>query len=117
MSITFSVHGRPVDYDSDSGWLNLSNTNARDLLTWLGYADVDLWSGDLLLARHLATQCRERLALKHGNVDRERPPSETTGAQGCRWVESGRPEGYLMDQAERLLVLADQAGDGFIEFG
>lgn len=124
MSITIQVEGsRYCDADGnpdDSVGMNLANANARDLLDWIGYGDVDLWTGSgLLLARDVAVQCRQSLRLCAGNVDRARP-SASSGGPGtgrCRIVVAGRREGYLMDRVEQLLVLAEKAGDGFLTYG
>jgi len=125
MSITFSIQGRETDFDARFGepggwWMNLANDNARSLLNWIGYGDVDLWSGaNTLYAPHVAAQCKERLRLTPGNVDRARQGHESggPGTGQCRFIEFERPEGYLMDRVEQLLRLAEEAGAGFIVLG
>lgn len=123
MSITFAIEARDYDHEAPfatpSGWwLNVANAHARELLDWLGFAEVHLWESDgLLFAPHVAEACTTRLRLVRGNVDPARETSEHEGHGGCRVIVCPRPEGYLMDRAEQLLQLATEAGNGFLTFG
>ncbi|WNZ66213.1 hypothetical protein QEG98_42095 (plasmid) [Myxococcus sp. MxC21-1] len=110
MSVSFFVSG-------DADELNVSNSNARDLLSWLGYHQAA--AGDLygeLPARDLAARCRRRLWPEVRNLDPaiapvvERLPGEPL------FFQCGRPEGYLRDRTEQLLALAERAGDGVVHY-
>jgi hypothetical protein len=114
MSVTFHIKGQRPDYERGGNYLNLANTNARDLLRWLGFDATDLW-GDLP-APLVARRCRERLRLIAGNIDPAKAPRESGGNDGARCVYFGRAEGYLHDRCEELLALAEAAGDGEIVF-
>jgi hypothetical protein len=114
MSVTFHVQHEHPDLDGDN-YLNLADANARDLLRWLGYDPGDLCGH--LPAPALARRCQERLRLIVGNIDPARPPTERRAANGCRVFYSGRPEGYLHDRCEQLLLLAEAAGEQEIIYG
>jgi hypothetical protein len=115
MSVTFSVRGEPVDFESGAGFINLANANARDLLGWLGYEPHPLWGE--LAARELAARCRRRLWDVARNQDPARPGFTGRGVLGCRCIVGGRDGGYLRERTVRLLAMADRAGeDGAIVF-
>lgn len=100
--------------DLDKPGLNLSNVNACDLLRWLDY-EPD-YAGELS-ARDLAARCRRRLWPEARNVDAAVPQTESRGARGARFIECGREAGYLRDRTERLLAVAQAAGDGLVYYG
>lgn len=91
--------------DTETDAVNLSNTNARDLLDRLGFrdhdGDIDLCGsaepdallGRILIARALAS-------------DVGIPPATYTGARGAQLLDGGRPEGYFDDKLSRLEALA-----------
>ncbi|MCY1023968.1 hypothetical protein [Pyxidicoccus sp. MSG2] len=95
----------------------LSNTNARELLTWLGYTPQEI--GDLygvLPARELAARCRRRLWPEARNVDPALVAREEHDDGHPRLVFCGRPAGYLRDRTAQLLSLAERAGEGVVSF-
>ncbi|MDP9151975.1 MAG: hypothetical protein M3O36_18790 [Myxococcota bacterium] len=115
MSVTFHINGRRPDYDDADTFLNLANTNARDLLHWLGFDAADLCGQ--IPAPKLARRCRERLRLIAGNIDPAKPFNGGQGQSGARFIYFGRREGYLHDRCEELLRLAESAGHGEILYG
>ncbi|GAC1458657.1 MAG: hypothetical protein PVSMB8_14770 [Vulcanimicrobiaceae bacterium] len=117
MSITFSVKGERADVENFDAYLNLNNRNARDLLSWLGYEHLDLWTGpNELCALELGAACKRRLALVPKNIDHalEGREHRARDGEGPRVIECGRAEGYLHDRCADLLALCLRARDGFI---
>jgi hypothetical protein len=125
MSVTFAIEGRPP-YDEEGAptyppelFLNLSNVNAGDFLRWLG---SDLYSIELCgsrPARELAALCRRRLwPERHGQGDGGMPEVVECNACGeVRFIDFGRPAGRLAEYAERLLRLAEAAGEAEVTWG
>lgn len=113
MSVTFYVYGQ----DNEDLELNVSNSNARDLFSWLGYDEEA--QGELhgeLNARELAARCRRRLWPEARNHDAAVPSYVETGTGGATLISCGRPAGYLEDRTRQLLKLAEAVGDGPITF-
>lgn len=96
--------------------VNLSNTNAIELLCWLGI-DPD-YCGEVS-ARDLAARCRRRLWDEARNHDPALSPAERAERLGLdpsnnRVITPGREAGYLRTRTERLLKLAEKAADHLI---
>lgn len=91
----------------DSGYhvtgLNLSNTNAADLLEWIGL-DIGLWDGVKVRASTIAPLCRRRL----WDVKRNYDP-ELLGEQLGRVTFCGRRPGYLREKTQELLKVCELA--------
>jgi hypothetical protein len=94
-------------------FVNPSNENARDLLKWLGLPHDKLYGE--VKARELAALVRRRLwpERRHSD-DPGRPASIHHSESGPVVIMFGREPGRLAQYAERLLALADHAGDGTI---
>jgi len=109
MSVTFSIRGE----DSERQ-LNLSNSNAANLLEWLGYPTLaeDLYGS--IPARELRTRCEKALLRPlDGPVAQEK----SIGAGGAVFIRCERWPGYLHERTDDLLKLARAAGDlGYITF-
>jgi len=96
--------------------INMANSNAMDLFTWLGLPMEYIGS---IPARELAPKLRRRLWDVERNHD-EAIPGEESGGPGtgqCRMIYAGRRPGYLRSQCERLLATCERAGDRFIIWG
>lgn len=108
VSVTFRIVGDP----SDDNYVNISNTNARDVLVALKVPNAD--TGDL--CGELPAAVLARLCMRFVNgaePDLERMPSEPLrDASRSRYVECGRRPGYLHDVAGRLWRLATSAEPG-----
>lgn len=137
MSITFfpaTAQGRPLlrctcDLEGPEELLmscprckievNLCNANALDVLRWLGLTSDAI--GDVS-ARELAARCQRRLWNEARNHDPalaadERLAALGGAAGGAQVVMQDRRPGYLRHQTERLLALAEAAGDGLVCWG
>jgi hypothetical protein len=108
MSVTFHIEGCRPDYDDESTYLNLGNTNAGDLLDWLTLPRV-LWGE--IAAQELAARCRRRL----WDVARNHDPALAELVDG-RFITCGRRAGYLRERTAELLSLAEKAGDARIRW-
>jgi hypothetical protein len=115
VSVTFSIRGAGYDVDDEKTFVNVSNTNARDLLIRLGLGDEP---GDNELrgnrrAKDLARRCRDELTAEKKNQD--------TGIEGFsdgRFHFGGRSPGLLNRRIQELLDLCERAGDlGVIYWG
>lgn len=100
MSIDFYIATPNYVYVTD---LNMANTNAADLLHWIGL-DADLWSGRKVRASTLAPLCRRRL----WDVKRNHDP-ELTGEEAPGVISCGRRAGYLRERTEELLKVCETA--------
>lgn len=89
--------------------INLANRNAWDLLSWLG---IEPDYCGVIQARDLAARCRRRL----WNEPRNHDEGIETIVSG-RFIDCGREPGYLRRQTERLLFVAEKAGDHFVSWG
>jgi hypothetical protein len=109
MSITFyaKVPGVAVDYDEDDASLNMSNSNALDLLGWLGFIEAD-YCGDVM-ASDLAALCRRRLWPEARNVDPALPAVVDKKPGRATFVVCGRDAGYLQARTTQLLTLCEKA--------
>lgn len=100
-------------------YVNLSNSNAVDLLEWLS---VKNGGGDdifgVIAAKELAVKCRRRLWDEPRNHDPRISPEEECRRMGVvssdRAIFSGRESGYLRSRTKQLLTLAELAGEQFI---
>jgi hypothetical protein len=89
--------------------LNMSNTNAADLLRWIGLDD-DLWSSRRYRASSIAPLCRRRLWDIPRNHDPELPGFEEPATPGSRKVVyCGRQAGYLRERTDHLLKVCEHA--------
>jgi hypothetical protein len=127
MSVTFAAAARTFNAEfnadvimaipaADDLSVNMSNTNAARVCETLGIDLDDLgWCGSLPAADFLG---RVLVALAVCPVDAGIPAHELSGTSP-RWIECGRPEGYLQDRLGQLRELADWAvaHDAEIDFG
>jgi len=110
-----SCEDYPCD-ECNAHMLNCANSNARELLAWLGLPATDELLGEVE-ASELAARCRRRL----WNEDRNHDPGiegyeDSTPGQ-CRSIQCGRRADYLRDRTAALLVVAETAGAGFVTWG
>ncbi len=97
--------------------INLANGNALDLMRWL---DVEADYCGTVDARELAAKCRRRL----WNESRNHDPAmtgeqfaERLGVeQSPRLIICDRRPDYLREQTERMLALAEKAGENSISW-
>lgn len=120
MSVTFYDPKNPVQYDEDYSItggcpeLNVSNSNARDILLVLGLCDD---CGDLygeISAKDLSVLVRRtliRLNNTSNTTNNSIVPSMERGLQGATIYHCGRDEGYVSARLERLLELAASVSD------
>jgi len=119
MSVSFDIAGYEWDTDEDGCscpprhmYVNLSNLNARDFLNWLGLGE-SLWGE--MKARDLSAVLRRRLWPERRRVgDTGMVAMVAVGRRGAVLADCGRAPGRLAEHAERLLALAECAGDGVI---
>jgi hypothetical protein len=120
MSVTFDILDQqwPID---EAGcrlpparmYVNLANANARDFLDWIGIDSERLYGE--MPARQLAPLLRRRLwPANRERGDEGRPGRIERILGGTTLIDCGRPVGRLAEYAERLLALAEYAGDGVI---
>jgi len=97
--------------------VNLSNSNAYDLLRWL---ELTPDACGEVCARELAARCRRRLWDEVRNHDPAVSASDQRkqlgggGRSGARLFTFGRDAGYLRDRTTQLLEIAEAAGDGWV---
>lgn len=94
--------------------INLANGNARDLLAWLGIDMLDGYGS--MPAREVAALCRRRLWNETRNHDPEVPGFDSQKPDQARVIYQGRRPGYLREQTERLLKIAEAAGDNLVSW-
>lgn len=109
MSITFSPTHRDDDgaiwHDESDLDVNVSNSNGHALLTALGIEPECYGSID---AADLQARCLLALALDEGEALVLDPTAyEGTGANGCRWIDVPRRDGYMNERFGQLLRLAE----------
>lgn len=112
MSVTFFNPKNPAEFDDDDDLvgggieINVSNSNARELLTFVGIPgddDDDDLCGQIL-AKDLEVLCRRKLmVLSVKGADPAFPPSQMGNIIFC-----GRSEGYLETRVHELLRLAQE---------
>jgi hypothetical protein len=115
MSVTFENTAVELDYEDPSTYVNLSNSNARELIDWLKLSmdtSEDLWGR--MPAREVAARCKRRLWPEKRNCDPARATRDTKRPGKCRITEMGRPEGYLRMRTADLLQLATRNLDADI---
>lgn len=108
MSVTFTIAGRGPD--PAKGEANFSNTNARAVLTALGY-DAEELAGeargaDLVIACDRAVEA----LLADAKADRGRFGVVSRGAQGCTVIDCGEAPGALLRRIHAVRALAVMAG-------
>ena len=112
MSVTFHLADGEryfIPEPADELWVNLNNSNARDLLAWLDLDHLGLWDAPRVQLSDLAARCRRRLWSEPRNHD-PAIAAEDTGGPGtgqARSIYAGRRPGYLRDLTKRLLQLAE----------
>lgn len=88
----------------DETSINMSNTNARDVLKVLGLEDEYL-SGTCD-AEDLLGRCLVAIAVA---PDAELVPYEQTGANGAKLIDMGRPKGYIEGKLIAISELCREA--------
>jgi hypothetical protein len=86
--------------------VNMSNANAREVLSYLDLDSDDLCGS--ITPDDLAGRCLIALALA---PDVELVPTEERGALGATIIDGGRAKGYIPSKLEALLALCDSARD------
>jgi len=101
MSVTFYTEDTISDYDNNP---NLSNANAARVLELLGLRGD---TQDELVGSDSAESFEGRVLLAQAltPADEGIPAHEIAGP-GARWIECGRPVGYLQQRFEQLLDFA-----------
>ncbi len=106
MSITFWNTSNPAVYDEEYNQtgggqeINLSNSNAMELMYWIGFPVVDY--GGEILAKDLEVLCRRRLMVVSAKgVDPEIPQ-----VVDANILFVGREPGYLTGRTHQLLEIA-----------
>jgi len=94
--------------------INLANANAADLFAWLG---IPFDYNGVIDAEELAVKCRRRLWNEDRNHDPEIPGYEDKTPGRCSVIYTGRRPDYLRENTERMLKLAEYAGDNAISWG
>lgn len=119
MSVTFWNPENPAEYNDDyehvGGGMeyNLSNTNARELLDFLGVETEDDLCGSIL-AKDLEVVCRRKLMVMSAKgEDPEIPETALRTVPGSResratFIMCRREAGYLVNRTMDLLALAQQ---------
>lgn len=124
MSVTFSAEGLLSGVDADGDWepnpldVNMSNVNAVRVAEALGFRLDPDHDGDLFGAMDpVKFQGHVLMALALAPADEGMPahelapgdPGRPAWSGQCRWIEAGRPQGYLQDRLTELHALADWA--------
>lgn len=120
MSVVFDIRGHVWPPDAEgyclppaSMYLQISNSNARDFLQWLALDDSNLYGE--IPTRELAALLHRRLWPSNRHRGDHGQPQRTHRIAGrATLIECGREPGCLAEYAERLLALAEHAGDGTI---
>lgn len=98
--------------------VNLANGNARDLISWLG---VEFDYCGTVDARELAAKCRRRLWDESRNHDPAVTGAERAELMGVelssRVIICNRRPDYLRSTTERILALAEKAGENSVSWG
>ena len=109
----------PYSCDNCRNEVNLANGNALELLSWLGVANIDYCGA--VGARELAAHCRRRLWDESRNHDPAQSGQERAELLGVelspRVIICDRRPGYLREQTERILAIAEKAGDHSVSWG
>lgn len=122
MSVQFDIVGQEWPADADgyreppaAMFVNIANANAQDFLRWARFPDTRLYGQ--LPARELAALLRRRLWPEHRTKDDDGIPASVDHAPGTPIIVNfGREPGRLTRYAERLLALAEFAGDRTIHW-
>lgn len=111
MSITFNVCGIDTDFlsDDDSTYVNVNNSNGRDILDRLGLSHDN---GDMcgeILAYDALQACNTTLSSIEALLDCGREEREYTGAKGVKIVDCGREAGHLNTRIAQIRTLCERA--------
>lgn len=93
--------------------INLANGNAFDLMRWLGVEADDCGTVD---ARELAAKCRRRLWDESRNYDPGVDSFVEKTEGHATLISCGRRPDYLREKTERMLSLAEKAGENSISW-
>lgn len=96
--------------------MNLANENAYELMRWLDIT-ADLYSDDFhgeIKAKELAARCRRRLWDEPRNHDAGVDGYEQKEPGKARLIYGGRRPGYLREMVEKLLKIAEAAGEDYV---
>lgn len=91
--------------------INLSNANARDLMSWLDLPRDDCGE---MKASELAARCRRRLWPEDRNDDEGREGFVDASPGRATLIDCGRSPGYLRQRTEQLLRVCERAGEAFV---
>jgi hypothetical protein len=120
MSVTFFIandrHDCLCELDCDvcrPRVLNVHNANGAELLSALQIGTADHLPGGEVRGRELASACRRVLADHNFDVIDRIPGGERLepAALGGRLIQTPRPSGRLREHVEKLLHIAELAGD------
>lgn len=110
MSVTFSAITAAGQFVADELSINTSNGNAAHVLEALGFGE-DVRAGDLCGTVSAGDfLSRVLMALAVAPVDEGVPMHELAHEGSVRWIEGGRPAGYLQERLVQLHRLAEAAG-------
>lgn len=120
MSIMITIEGGPLLPPDEDGyqlpewpWLNLCNSNARDVLGMVGILpDEDGDLAGVLEVDELPDVIRRCIIAINSPSAREPyvcPTTASVGAKGARLIDIGKDHEYLIDRTRRLLELLKKA--------
>jgi RAB protein geranylgeranyltransferase component A len=115
MSTTFTISGKQYDFENEDeiGYMNLSNSNATDILNVLGINPNDEY-GSLygsIRARDLRKKCEIALKTLSPVNDESIPQSTLMETGKATIINCGRESGYLTKRIGELLKLSQMAGE------
>jgi hypothetical protein len=115
MGIEFTIKGQRMDYETGANYVQMSNSNARMVLEYLGIA-FD-YCGEIPV-KELKPLCMRRTWKVARNETPAIEPSEEQLPGQCKVIFGGLPENYEQEKAKSLLKLCELAGeDGVIQWG
>lgn len=99
MSVSFSS---TIDFDFE---VNMSNANAGAVLSFLGFAGDDLWTGKVSAQDFLGRVLVAQALAGHD----EGMPSYDLPSEGARMIQGARSEGYYDHRLAQLREIAEKA--------